>query len=99
MEVKPKSIHLRDPRVMLLKRIGVNRNKQQITKTIHFDEVICLGLINLPTKNKTNPKTQAKICFKIESGAMELIIKILIQKRKAKLIMIGNQGFFDINKF
>lgn len=99
IEVKPKSIHLREPRVILFRAIGVNKNRQHMIKIIHFDEVICLGLINFPIKNNMSPKIQASICLKIESGAIELIIKIFIQNRKARLITTGNQGFFDINKF
>lgn len=99
MEVKPKSIHRRDPRVILFIRIGASKNKQHTTNTIHLDETICLGLIYLPTKNKNKPIIQAIIWRKIDSGATELIIKMLIQKRKAKLIVTGNQGFFDINQF
>jgi len=99
IEINPRSIQRREPRVILFKAIGARRNKQQAIKTIHFEEVICLGLMNRPIKNNINPTTQAIICFTTESGAMELIIKMLIQKRKAKLITIGSQGFFDINKF
>lgn len=99
IEVKPRSIQRREPRVILFKTIGVNKNKQQTIKIVHLEEIICFGLISRPIKNNTSPINQAIICFKTEFGATELTIKILIQKRKDKPITKGRNGFLDINQF
>ena len=49
-------------------------------------------------QNKITPTPQEISCLPTKLGAMELTIRMLIQKRTNKLIKVGNHKDFDIEQ-